>query len=98
MSQTHAEKLTACEAERDQVNDDFAHFETAASEETFSGHLRQAIHRGPLPLTVLMQRTGIDKNALVAFLRGDAPLPSDAIDRIAAVLGLALQPTATAAE
>ncbi len=94
MSQTHAEKLDAFEAERDQVNDDFIHFETAAAEETFSGKLRQAIHRGPLPLSVLMQRTGIEKEALVAFLRGDAPLPSDAIDRIADVLGLALQPAA----
>jgi hypothetical protein len=86
-----AEKV---EAERPLIDEKFRRMELAAEEATFSGQLRRAIHgihqRG-LSLPEFLARTGMTWETLERFLLGEAPLPSDAIERIAEVLNLELQ-------
>lgn len=62
----------------------------AAQEETLSGSLRRAIHASPLDLDVLAERAGITPDGLQGFLTGEHPLPSDAMDRLAAEVGCQL--------
>ncbi|MBA3312301.1 MAG: hypothetical protein M3552_13545 [Planctomycetota bacterium] len=62
----------------------------AAEEPTLSGELRQAVHTSDISLMELVRRASIDPLVLDSFLTGDATLPSDAMDRLAAVLGCVL--------
>lgn len=73
----------------------------AAEEKTLSGELRRAIHASRIPLTRIARDIGVTPLGLDSFLTGDATLPSDAIDRLAATLGYSLTKTvepASAAE
>ena len=65
----------------------------AAAEPTLSGELRRAVRASDLALTEIVRRSGVPLLDFDSFLTGDAPLPSDAIDRLAATLGCALRPT-----
>jgi hypothetical protein len=69
----------------------------AAAEPTFSGELRRAIHgvhQRRMFLETLLERANVDWATLEPFMIGEAPLPSDVIDRLATVLGLHLQSVA----
>jgi len=60
----------------------------AADEETLSGELRRAIRNARRPFSALAKEAGVTPQELLDFRSGDAPLPSDALDRLIAVLGL----------
>ena len=62
--------------------------DAAAAEETLSGEVRRAIRDARRPFAVLADEIGITTQQLLDFRSGDAPLPSDALDRLVAVLGL----------
>ena len=62
----------------------------AAHEPTLSGELRRAIHASELSLARIADEAGITPLQLDEFLTSDATLPSDAIDRLAALLGYEL--------
>jgi len=62
----------------------------AQAEPSLSGQLRRAIQSSGVPLPVLATRTNSDVTELGAFLRGDSPLPSNVIDRLAKELGFEL--------
>lgn len=64
----------------------------AADETTLSGELRRAIHASELSLARIANEAGITLLQLDEFLTGEATLPSDAIDRLAALLGYELSP------
>ncbi len=87
------ERVAAIEAERPKIEDDLRKMELAAKEPGFSGQLRRAIHgtnrRGVL-LPQLMERANIEWDVLGPFLRRQAPLPSDAIDRLIEAMGVSL--------
>ena len=76
------------EAEREEVAGEMERFQRAAAEDSFSGHLRQAIHRSGVPMVLICRRSGIEWETLRAFLAGESPLVADVIDRIAAVIPL----------
>jgi hypothetical protein len=69
---------------RDQMRKD------AADEDTFSGELRRRIHRGGVPITEIIRRSGIDPIDLDEFLTGERTLPSSDIDQLVEVLGCKL--------
>jgi len=73
-------------AERDRMRRE------AREEATLSGELRRAVHSSPLPLSAIAERAGISPLALDEFLTGERTLRSDVLDRVAGVLGYALQP------
>lgn len=62
----------------------------AADEPTLSGELRRALHASELSLARIANEAGITPLQLDEFLTGEATLPSDAIDRLAALLGYEL--------
>jgi transcriptional regulator with XRE-family HTH domain len=63
---------------------------TASAEDTASGALRRAIHKGDLTLTEIADRVGITVLELDQFLTGEATLPSDVFDRLAEAVGCRL--------
>ena len=67
----------------------------AAVENSLSGHLRRAIHRGGRPLKKIAAEAGIDVLLLCDFLEGTATLRSDVLDRLAQAVGatIHLDPT-----
>lgn len=71
--------------------------EEAASENSLSGHLRDAIHRSTRPLKKIAADAGIDAFLLCDFLEGTRTLRSDVLDRLAQAVGAAIQvePTTT---
>jgi hypothetical protein len=62
----------------------------AAQENTFSGELRRVIHASGFHLNYIADRIGTTPIVLDSFLTGESTLPSDMIDRLAAVLGCKL--------
>jgi hypothetical protein len=62
----------------------------AAEQEGFSGDLRRAITLARRPIRELAVEIGVDWRVLSDFRAGDAELPSPALDRLIAVLGLRL--------
>jgi hypothetical protein len=64
----------------------------ALREPGFSGDLRRAIKASRSDYRELAQALEIDVQLLDAFRTGDALLPSDAIERLVAILGLKLVP------
>ncbi len=62
----------------------------AAEENTFSGELRRAIHASGFHLNYIAERVGTTPIVLDEFLTGEGTLQSDAIDRLAALLGYKL--------
>jgi hypothetical protein len=67
----------------------------AMQERTTSGALRRAIHGSKILLPDLAERALTDMDTLDAFLTGERPLTSDIIDRLAKVLKLKLETTAS---
>jgi hypothetical protein len=65
--------------------------EEAATENSISGHLRDAIHRSGRPLRKIAAEAGIDALALCDFLEGTRTLRSDVLDRLAQAVGAAIQ-------
>jgi hypothetical protein len=80
----------AAESHKEQIAEDYRKLVKAAEEEGFSGWLRRAIGRAGRPIRKIAADANIDFRLLHEFRMGDATLPSDAIDRIIAALGLAL--------
>lgn len=79
---------------RAESNEYFRLAEAAAAEPTFSGELRRAIHsvhQRRIFLDTLLERANVDWATLRPFMIGEAPLPTDVVDRLASVLGLHLQ-------
>jgi hypothetical protein len=66
--------------------------EAAAAAPGFSGELRRAIDAARVPSHRLAARCVVDVAELEAFREGDSELPSGAIDRLVAELGLTLIP------
>ena len=65
-------------------------YRDARSELTLSGELRRAVHASELSLARIAAEAGTTPLQLDEFLTGEATLPSDAIDRLAALLGYEL--------
>ena len=80
------------EAERPEIIERARQRAAAAAEGTLSGELRRAIAASPLRMAEVATRAGLSVEELVEFLNGKAPLNSDAIDRIAALLDYRLTP------
>jgi hypothetical protein len=53
----------------------------AKGEETFSGHLRRAIHRSGRLVREIAAEAGVSSQSLCEFLEGTRTLRSDALDR-----------------
>ena len=62
----------------------------AAEEDTLSGALRCAIHKGDVPITEIARRCEIGFVELDEFLTGERTLPSSTIDRLVGILGCKL--------
>jgi DNA-binding phage protein len=69
--------------------------EEAASENSFCGHLRRAIHRSRQGLTKVAAEVGLDVFVLCDFLEGTRTLRSDVLDRLAQAVGatIHMEPT-----
>lgn len=65
-------------------------YKNARIEPTLSGEIRRAIHASELSIARIADEAGITPLQLDEFLTGEATLPSDAIDRLAALLGYEL--------
>jgi hypothetical protein len=65
-----------------------ARMREAASEDTLSGHLRQAIHRSRRPLREIAREAGISSSVLCDFLEGERTLRSDVLDRLTQAVGV----------
>ena len=65
--------------------------EEAATENSISGHLRDAIHRSGRPLREIAAEAGLDAFALCDFLEGTHTLRSDVLDRLAQAVGATIQ-------
>ena len=55
----------------------------AKGEETFSGHLRRAIHRSGRLVRDIAAEAGVSSQAVCEFLEGTRTLRSDVLDRLA---------------
>jgi hypothetical protein len=71
------------------------HLREAAEENTLSGELRRAIHRGDRDLIALGKIVGITPIQLSEFLTGERTLRSDVLDRLVAAVGAHLVAAAT---
>jgi transcriptional regulator with XRE-family HTH domain len=58
----------------------------AKGEETFSGHLRRAIHRSGRLVGEIAAEAGVSSQTLCEFLEGTRTLRSDVLDRLAQAL------------
>ena len=70
----------------------------AMAEQSISGELRRAIAGCGLRLHDLARRSDVPAAALSDFMAGDAPLDTDQVSRIAAVLDCHLAPSARVAD
>jgi hypothetical protein len=59
----------------------------AKAENTFSGHLRKAIHRSGRLVREIASDAGISSQVLCDFLEGTRTLRSDVLDRLAQAVG-----------
>lgn len=64
----------------------------AAAENTFSGRLREAIHRSRILLPDVARRSGLSMEQIHEFLLGERTLSSSEVDRLIDVLGYTLRP------
>ena len=55
----------------------------AKEEDTFSGHLRQAVHRSGRLVREIAADAGVSTQVLCEFLEGSRTLRSDVLDRLA---------------
>ena len=59
----------------------------AQAEDTFTGHLRGAVHRSGRLVREIASDTGISPQVLCEFLEGTRTLRSDVLDRLAQAVG-----------
>jgi hypothetical protein len=90
--------LKETEAEKPELIAEGLKMRAAAEEPTLSGSLRRAVHKSSLTLPEIVERLKTTPDELGDFLAGDRALPSDTLDRLAAILGYELVPVETAAE
>ena len=66
----------------------------AQAEDTFSGHLRRAIHGSGRLVREIAAEAGVSSQVLCDFLEGTRTLRSDVLDRLAQALGatIAIEP------
>lgn len=66
----------------------------AQAEDTFSGHLRRAVHRSGRLVREIAADAGISSQTLCDFLEGTRTLRSDVLDRLAQAVGadIAIEP------
>ena len=84
---------TAVQQELAGKEENIAHFhklKAAAEQPGFCGDVRRAIRLSPWTVDELAAQIGVDAGLLSDFRAGDAELPSAALDRLLAVLGLRL--------
>jgi len=62
----------------------------AQAEDTFSGHLRRAVHRSGRLAREIAAEAGISSQVLCEFLEGTRTLRSDVLDRVAQAVGAAI--------
>ena len=62
----------------------------AQAEDTFSGHLRRAIHGSGRLLRDIAADAGVPSDVLAEFLEGTRTLRSDVMDRLAQAVGAAI--------
>ncbi len=67
----------------------------AAAEPTLSGGLRRAVRDSDFDFDEIVERLGIPADDYSDFQAGVRPLPSDVLDRLAAILGCELVPAAS---
>ncbi len=77
-------------AGREENLDRFRKIKAAAGQGGFLGDLRRAIALSRRPVQELAAEIGVDWRLLSDFRCGDAELPSPALDRLVAALGLRL--------
>ncbi len=82
------EDRKAIEQELSELTERDARMHEAASEQTLSGHLRQAIHRSRQPLSEIARHAGISTRILCDFLEGERTLRSDVLDRLTEAAGV----------
>lgn len=58
----------------------------AKEEDTFSGHLRRAVHRSGRLVREIAAEAGVSSQVLCEFLEGSRTLRSDVLDRLAQAL------------
>jgi DNA-binding phage protein len=82
-------------AELPELTERHARMGEAKSENTFSGHLRQAIHRSGRLIREIAADAGITSEQLGDFLEGSHTLRSDVLDRLAQAVGatITIEPT-----
>ena len=73
-----------------EARDQWRKMEAAAAQPGFSGELRRAIDAARIPAHRLAADCRIDVDTLEEFRCGDAELPTGAVDRLVAALGLTL--------
>jgi len=70
-------------AERDELGERHDRMVEAKSEQTFSGHLRRAIHHSGRLVREIAAEAGVSSQVLCEFLEGTRTLRSDVLDRLA---------------
>lgn len=82
-------------AEMPELTERHARMGEAKSENTLSGHLRQAIHRSGRLIREISDDAGITSKQLGDFLEGSHTLRSDVLDRLAQAVGatISIEPT-----
>jgi len=89
--EAHAWKAGQALAGRDEDQEHFRKMQQASEEPTFSGELRRALDAIGPQVFGLPDKLGIDWRLLSDFRAGDAPLPSDVIDRLIRELRLTVE-------
>jgi len=70
-------------AEMDELAERHGRMVEAKVEETFSGHLRRAIHRSGRLVREIAAEVGLSSQVVCEFLEGTRTLRSDVLDRLA---------------
>ena len=89
--EAHAWKAGQALAGRDEDQEHFRKMQKASQEQTFSGELRRALDAIGSQVLALPDKLGIDWRLLSDFRAGEAPLPSDVIDRLIRELHLTVE-------
>ena len=71
------------DAELDELGERHDRMVEAKAEETFSGHLRRAIHHSGRLVREIAAEAGVSSQTLCDFLEGTRTLRSDVLDRLA---------------
>ena len=85
---------TQIAAELPELNERHDRMAEAQAEDTFTGHLRRAVHRSGRLVREIAADSGIPSQVLCEFLEGTRTLRSDVLDRLAQAVGatVAIEP------